>query len=415
MIERNNELAIGGVPAGELAAAYETPVYVYDAATIRDRYNTVVDAFDSHVDDFHLHYAVKANSNPAVLDLLHAEGAGFDCSSPAEIRAAREVGAAPEDILYTSAYTREDELAYAIDEGVAVNLDGPYLLDNGPAAPDALSFRVNPGIGDGDHGLVFAGEDAKFGTDEASIVDAYREAQEQYDIDSFGIHMMTGSNNRDPAYFEQVTETLLDIAADVSAETGIAFDFVDIGGGLGIPYEPDDEPLDIMETADRVTTAFEEGKEGYDIGEPELWMEPGRYLVGEAGVLLSRVTGVKESGKMFIGVDTGYHHMSRPMLLDAYHEIVVANDLAREPTGEKDVVGPICSNVDVLAEDRSLPDVERGDLLGVMNTGAYGYVMASNFNTRGRPPEVLIDAGEPALVRERESWTDIFEEAGSQD
>lgn len=410
MIARDDELVIGEIPATDLTAEYDTPLYTYDADTIRDRYTAVVDAFDSREVEFRLNYAVKANSNPAILELLLDEGAGFDCGSPAEVWLAQEVGADPEDTLYTGAYNREDELAYVAERGATINLDHPYLMEKLPETPARLSFRVNPGIGDGEFGLVFAGEDAKFGTPENDVVNAYQAAKEK-GVDSFGIHMMTGSNVRDPEYFEQITGKLLDIAGEVHDETGIGFDFVDIGGGLGIPYEPGDEPLDISETAEQVTQVFKERVDQYDLGEPELWMEPGRYIVGESGVLLTQVTGVKETGKTFVGVDTGMHHLIRPMLLDAYHEIVVANDLERPYTGEKDVVGPVCSNVDVLAEDRNMPDVEEGDIVGIMNAGAYGYTLASNWNTRPLPAEVLVEDGEEELVRQRQDWEDIFSDA----
>lgn len=407
MITRDGELRIGGIPAATLAERYGTPLYVYDADTIRDRYRQVVDAFGSRYDRFQLHYAVKANSNPTILDLLHSEGAGFDCGSPAEVWAAREIGAAPADILYTGAYNRPDELAAVVEQGVTVNLDARYALDQLPVTPETVSFRVNPGIGQGRHGLVFAGEDAQFGVPEDRVVDAYRAAQEQ-GADRFGMHMMTGSNNRDPAYFEQVTGKLLAIAGRVRDEVGITFDFIDIGGGLGIPYRPDDTPLDLAETAERVVDTFTDGIAEHDLGEPALRMEPGRYLVGEAGVLLTQVTGVKDGGTPFVGVDTGMHHMIRPMLLDAYHEIVPVDEPSRDATGEKTVVGPICSSTDVLAEDRELPDVAQGDLLGVMNAGAYGFTMASNWNTRPLPAEVLVEDGDHRIVRERQSAPDIF-------
>lgn len=407
MIRREDELVIGGVHAQHLVETYETPLYVYDAATIRDRYAAVETAFTDRYENTRLHYAVKANNNPSILDLLLEEGAGFDCGSPAEIWLAKQVGAEPEDILYTGAYNRADELAYAVEQGVTINLDAPYLLEKLQEVPERLSFRVNPGIGDGEFGLVFAGEDAKFGTAEERVVEAYRAAQEN-GVESFGIHMMTGSNIRDPTYFERITSKLLDIAGTVRAETDVPFEFVDIGGGLGIPYEPTDEPLRIEEMADCVTATFKEKTSEHGLGEPELWMEPGRYIVGEAGVLLTQVTGVKNTGKTFVGVDTGMHHMIRPMLLGAHHEIIVANDLDRGDISRKDIVGPICSSTDVLAADRAMPDVRNGDVLGIMNAGAYGFTMASNWNTRSLPAEVLVEDGEAVVIRERQEWDDMF-------
>lgn len=411
MIRRDDELLIGGIPATELAEQYGTPIYVYDAETVRERYNEVMDAFARHYEDFELHYAVKANSNPAVLDLLLDEGACFDCGSPAEIWLADRVGADVTDVLYTGAYNKGEELEYAVEQGVTVNFDSAGLLDKVDTLPERVAFRVNPGIGSGDHGLVFAGADAKFGIPEDEIVDAYRKAQER-GVERFGMHMMTGSNVRDPDYFAQITEKLLEIAGRVSDELDIEFEFIDIGGGLGVPYKPDDEPLDIEETAEKVVAAFEQGVAEHDLGEPALWMEPGRYLVAEAGVLLTDVTHVKEAGKTFVGVDTGMHQMLRPMLYDAYHEILVANDLTRKTTGEKTVVGPICESTDVLAKDRPLPEIAEGDVLGIMKAGAYGFTMASNWNTRRLPAEVLVDDGEAREVRSRQSYANMFARTG---
>lgn len=400
-------LRIGDVPAPVLAEEYDTPLYVYDADRIRANYTRLRDAFTSRYSDTSIHYAVKANSNPAIVNLLLAEGAGVDCGSPFEVELARRCGAEPRDVLYTGAYNRGDELEAALEAGATVNLDHHAWIDELPRSPDRLSFRVNPGIGDGKHGLVFAGDDAKFGVPGDAVVDAYRAARER-GVERFGIHMMTGSCVLDPAYFERITRELVAIAGRVHDELGIRFDFVDIGGGLGVPYRSGEDPLDIEDVAERVTTAFREGVAEHNLGDPTLILEPGRYLVADAGTLLTQVTGVKEAGKTFVGVDTGMHHLLRPMLLDAHHHITVADDTGRPVGGKKTVVGPVCSSTDVLAEGRALPPVERGDLLAVHTAGAYGYTMASNWNTRARPAEVLVDNGGHRLIRRRERFEELF-------
>jgi diaminopimelate decarboxylase len=408
MIERDDQLRIGGVSTTALVDEFDTPLYVYDQETIRERYNEVVDTFRQYYDDFDLHYAVKANSNPAILQTLHDEGAGFDCGSPAEIRLVRKIGADQEEILYTGLYNRRDELDYALEQGVPINLDSDVLLDKMDRLPETLSFRVNPGIGRDNFGLIFAGEGVKFGVPEEEIVDAYRKAADR-GVERFGMHMMTGSCVLDPDYFQTVTEKLLEIAGRVSDELDIEFEFIDIGGGLGIPYRQDEDRLDIDETAHKVTETFKQGIEEHGLGRPELRMEPGRYLVAEAGVLLTQVTAVKETDRTFVGIDTGMHHMIRPMLLDAYHEIVLASDLEREPDGPKTVVGPVCSSTDTMAEDRDLPPVEDGDVLAIMDAGAYGYVMASNWNTRRLPAEIMVTEDGPELVRGRQSFKQMFQ------
>ncbi|MFB6185633.1 MAG: hypothetical protein ABEI86_02045, partial [Halobacteriaceae archaeon] len=204
--------------------------------------------------------------------------------------------------------------------------------------PNEICFRIDPGIGKGEYGLAFGGGDTKFGIPETQAIDVYKRAKNR-GASRFGIHMMTGSNIRDPHYFGEITEKLVTIAGSLSEELNLDFDFIDIGGGLGIPYEPQDQELDIEQTANIVTEALSRGKQKYDIGDPQLWIEPGRYLVAQAGVLLTTVTGVKEKGgTVYVGIDTGMHHNIRPMLLDGYHEIVVANDCTRPSDGEKTIV-----------------------------------------------------------------------------
>lgn len=407
MIERERKLEIGEISADELAEEFDTPLYAYDKETIQDRYRRLEEAFGSRYENFEIHYAVKANSNPEIVRTLVEMGAGLDCASKAEMMLASEL-VDSRNIIYTGPFNREDELQYAAEKNVTINLDGTYLLDKFDKFPKKICFRVDPGIGKGKHGLAFGGGDTKFGVEEDEVVEAYRKAMEK-GAEEFGIHMMTGSCVLDPEYFEQITERLLDIAGRVREELGIEFEFIDIGGGLGIPYEPDEEPLDLEETAERVTEMFRQKADEHDLGRPELRIEPGRFLVAESGVLLTEVTGVKEKGrKTFVGTDTGMHHMIRPMLLDAYHEIVLANDLERPVESEKDVVGPVCSSTDVMAEDRPLPRVEQGNILGIMNAGAYGFTMASHWNSRPLPAEVMVEDGQVNVIREREGLKDLF-------
>lgn len=402
------KLEIGNVPAGEIADEYGTPVYVYDREKIREKYDRLDSAFSSRYENFSISYAVKANNNPEVVETLVEKGSGLDTASIAELKIAEELDVDPEDVIYTAPYNKEHELDYAVKQGVTVNLDAVFLLDKLDQPPERLSFRIDPGIGKGDHGLVFGGGDTMFGVPEERAVEAYRKVK-GLGVERFGIHMMTGSNVRDPEYFGEITEKLLRIAGEIAEEVGIEFEFVDIGGGLGIPYKPDEEQLDLEKAAEHTVEAFRKGVEEHGIGDPELKVEPGRFLVAESGVLLTNVTGVKKKGeKQFVGIDTGMHHMMRPMLLDAYHEITVANDLDREVEGEKTVVGPVCSNKDVMAEERPLPELHEGDLLGIMSAGAYGFVMASNWNSRPLPAEVMVEEGETELIREPQRPEDIF-------
>lgn len=407
MIEKTKELLIGGVPAVELAEEYGTPLYVYDAEILRTRYRQLEEAFSTRHENFSISYAVKANFNPEIAELLVEEGAHLDCASPAEIMLAEKL-VGTEEIMYTAPYTPGEEIDYAAEKNSTINFDGIYALENASSLPDRVSFRIDPGIGRGDFGLVLGGGDTKFGVPEDRAVEAYRKAVER-GAERFGIHMMTGSNVRDPDYFAEITGKLLEIAGEIRSELDIEFEFVDIGGGLGIPYKPGDEPLDVEETAEKVMDAFEKGVEEHGLGNPELRIEPGRFLTAESGVLLTRVTGVRtKQDRTFIGTDTGMHHMIRPMLFDAHHEILMANEPERPVEGEKTVVGLVCSSTDVIAEQRSLPSVEKGEILAIMNAGAYGFSMASHWNTRPLPAEIMVEDGDSRVIRDAEDDTAVF-------
>jgi len=402
----NKKLEIGGLKAEEIVEEHGTPLFVYDAEMIREQYRELDEAFSSRYDDFMINFAVKSNFNPSIAELLVDEGAGLDCASKAEILLANKIGA--DEVMYTAPYNRKDEIEYAIEHGATVNLDSIFLLKKIDEMPEEICFRIDPGIGDGDHGLVFGGGDTKFGIPEERAVEAYRKAK-KLGVEKFGIHMMTGSNVRNPEYFGQITEKLLEIAGEIAEELDIEFEFVDIGGGLGVPYRPGDEELDVERTAENITEKFQEEIKKHDVGRPQLRIEPGRYLVAQSGHLLSRVTGVKEKGGTeFIGIDTGMHHNLRPMLLDAYHEIRLAEDVEKPVDGKKTVVGPVCSSTDVMAEDRELPQMSEGDLVSIEDVGAYGFTMASHWNSRPLPAEILVDDGEAEVVREREGLRDIF-------
>lgn len=395
---------IGGLDVENLGEEYGTPLYIYDAEKIKKQYRRLEEAFSSRYKDFQINYAVKSNFNPSIVEILVEEGAGLDCASKAELKLAEELGV--DEVMYTAPYNRKDELEYALDKDAFVNLDSIFLMDKIDDMPDKICFRIDPRV-EGNQQLMFAGGDAKFGIAEEKAVEAYRKAKEG-GVEKFGIHMMTGSNVRDPDYFAQITERLLETASEIAEELDIEFEFVDIGGGFGIPYEPREKELDVEETAEKVVEKFREGIEKYEIGEPELKIEPGRYLVAQSGRLISQVTGVKNKETEYVGLDTGMHHLLRPSLLGSYHEIKKINSSGSERVEERTVVGPVCSSIDVIAEDRELPPLSEGDLVSIENAGAYGFVMASHWNSRPLPPEILIRNGEVEKIREREEKEAIF-------
>ncbi len=406
-------LSIGGIAVKELADRYGTPLYVTDEGRLRANYRRLSAAFKKWYPKFRVNYAVKANSNLSIISILRQEGAGADCSNIEEITLARMAGIDPSRIIYTGNYNSEEELRAALELGVTVNLDDLELLSRllKYGAPETLSFRVNPGVGAGSHpGLVVGGEHSKFGVEEGRVLDAYRMAKEA-GVRRFGLHMMTGSNVLDPNYFPAATSKLLEIGARVTRTLGIEFEFIDIGGGFGVPYRPEDKPLDIERVAEAVCSTVKHHLEGGGLsGQPYLVVEPGRFLVADTTILVGRVHHVKRTpSQVFVGTDIGMNTLIRPMLYGAYHHIYVLGKNRAGPTQTVNITGQICENTDMLATNRRIPSVEAGDLIVVTTVGAYGFSMSSQYNNRPRPAEVLVDNGEAEIIRERENVSDLIQ------
>jgi len=407
---RKGTLYLGGVDLSEIAEKYGTPVYVTDENRIRQNYRSFRDAFSKRWKKFRLFYAVKANNNISILKILRQEGAGADCSCIPELQLASFAKFKIEDMLYTGNYNSKDELKFASQMGVAVNLDDSSLLDKLAkfGIPDTICFRINPGFGKGGYdSLVFAGPDAKFGITEEVAKKAYAKAK-KLGAKKFGIHMMAGSSVLDAKYFGQVTDRLFKIGKSIARSAKIDFDFINIGGGFGVPYKPGEKDLDLDGIAKDVTDRFKEEFEGSG-NMPYIYAEPGRYLVCDSTVLLSRVHHIKSTGKKFVGIDSGMNTLLRPALYGAYHQMYVVNKLNERKKEKVNIVGQICENTDFLAKDRMMPVIEEGDLIAILNAGAYGYSMSSNYNTRPRAAEVLIHNKEDFLIREREDITDIMD------
>lgn len=407
----DGRLMIGGISLLDLGAEFGTPTYVTDEQRIRSNCSRLKAAFGRAYGKFRLNYAVKANNNISILNIIRQEGAGADCSCVEELELAKLAGFSQDKMLYSGNYNSADELSRGIDSGAAVNLDDidllPSLLKFGN--PEVLSFRVNPGIGAGQYpGLVFGGENTKFGIEESQISKAYEQAKEA-GIGRLGIHMMTGSNVLKADYFESVARKLFDMAEKIAQTVGIIFEFVNIGGGFGVPYRPDDPALDIETVGAAVGATFAQYVERALIGEPYLMIEPGRFIVADSTVLIGRVHHIKRTQKrIFVGTDIGMNTILRPALYGAYHHIYIANRPTAEPECTATVTGQVCENTDILARDRPLPRVEVGDLIAVTTAGAYGYSMSSQYNSRPRPAEVLVNKGSADVIREREAVRDFM-------
>jgi diaminopimelate decarboxylase len=402
-------LHIEGISAVELADAHGTPVYVTSESRIRANYRRFFSAFSRH-GAFRLYYAAKANTNLSILNIIRQEGGYIDCSCPAEILAASLSGFQREKMLYTGNYNSTEEFLYALDAGITINLDDASMVDRLPQdVPKSLCFRINPGVGKGGReGLVFAGDDAKFGSSEETVAMGYSKAK-ALGVEHFGIHMMTGSNVLDPEYFPQITERLMDIAGRIARKTGIDFDFVNVGGGFGVPYGPGETELPLEEVAKKVVSVFKAKTSEYGLKPPVLAAEPGRYIVADSTVLLAKVCHIKRAKKTFVGVDAGMNTLLRPALYGAYHPVVIANKMDDPDSTTVNICGQVCENTDILAKDRRIPAVQEGDILAFLNAGAYGYAMSSQYNNRPRAAEVLVSDGKAELIRRRETILDLFQ------
>ena len=408
---RKGTLYFDDVSATELAEQFDTPLYVVSESRIRENYERLQNALTRNYEKIRVYYAAKANSNLSVLKILETEGAYLDAVSPGEVQMALATGFQAERILFTGTSVRNDELKFLADSNITVNIDSLSELDRllKITVPSLLSVRVNPEIGAGHHDhCITAGKNTKFGLWEDNALRAYTTAKNA-GVERFGIHMHVGSGVINVEPFLLALDKLLSIAKKVHDELGVTFEFVDMGGGLGVPYQPDEQELDLARFAEEVLSLFKSKTTEYSLGKPFFCVEPGRYLVCDASILLTTVNTVKATPfKKFVGVDAGFNTLVRPTMYGSYHHMLVANNLDMPEEETCDVVGPICESGDVLANDRRLPRIQEGDLLAVLNAGAYCYSMSSQYNARPRAAEVLVKNGKCALIRTRETLDDLM-------
>lgn len=386
-----------------LAEHFGTPFHIYDEAGIRATGDALTRAF-AGAPGFREYFAVKALPNPHILRIMHEIGFGFDCSSIPELILSRGVGASGESIMFTSNNTSPQEFAAALEDGGCIlNLDDISLLDQLPVLPDLICFRYNPGARRTGNAIIGKPEEAKFGVAHSQILEAYRRAYSR-GVRRFGLHTMLVSNERDYRYMVQTAHMLLELADWIGRELDIRFEFINIGGGLGIPYRPEDTPLDIEALGREVAALF--GESPYA---PCLYMESGRYITGPHGALVTQVINRKETYRTYIGVDANMSALMRPGMYGAYHHIEVLNKPADGKLETVDVVGALCENNDKFAVERPLPRTQPGDLLVIHDTGAHGHAMGFNYNGRLRPKELLLCAdGTVKLIRRAETIEDYF-------
>jgi len=391
----------------EIVAHYGTPFHIYDEIGIRETGRLLKENF-SGIRGFREYFAVKALPNPRILEIMINMGFGLDCSSIPELVLSRKAGAAGEDLMFTSNNTTREEFRFAFkDGGSIINLDDITLIPKLPEIPELICFRYNPGNRRTGNSIIGKPEEAKYGIHHNQVMEAYQTVLDM-GVKRFGLHTMLASNELNYRYMVETTLMLLELAESISEKLGIQFDFLNIGGGFGIPYKPDESPLDVLEMAAEISRAFQlfEQKNGYA---PRLYIESGRYMTGPHGVLVVKAINEKSTYRKYIGVDACMSALMRPGLYDAYHEITVQGKNQAGKNMVADVVGSLCENNDKFAIQRSLPEIHMGDLLIIHDTGAHGHAMGFNYNGKLRPKELLLrNDGSVELIRREETMTDHF-------
>lgn len=401
----SNKLITSSTRLESIAKEYGTPLYIYDEAIIKSRCSLLKESFKEVPVQWM--YAVKANDNPHILKIIQQSGFGFDTVSYEEVLLSLRIGQQADHIFYTENNMTDYEMKSAAEEGVILNI-GSYsrleqLVKSGLAKE--CTIRVNPQIGDGHHAKVDTGnKDSKFGIRLDLIPDVVDMAAKS-GVKITGLHIHIGSGIKKPENLTNAMNVLIKIGYQLPDLRHINF-----GGGFPIPYREDELPFSIQDFVRQATPIL---KDEYDRrrGEIRFIFEPGRWIVAPAGLLLTRINSIKDQGRIsFIGTDTGFNHLLRPALYDAYHSIVNVSKSEIEPSTKYTIAGNICESGDILAEDRLLPESNIGDLLAICDTGAYGMTMASNYNRRALPAEVLID-GElrHTLIRQRETAQETVE------
>ena len=396
----------------EIVKQYPTPFHLYDEKGIRENIKAVKEAF-SWNKGFKEYFAVKACPNPFLINILKEYGCGCDCSSYTELMMSSAIGCAGKDIMFSSNDTPAEEYAYAYKLGATINLDDithiDFLEDTIGTIPKRISCRYNPGgtfeLG---NGIMDNPGDAKYGMTTEQIFDAFRILKEK-GAEEFGIHAFLASNTVTNEYYPELAKRLFELAVKLKEETGANIKFINLSGGVGIPYTPDQKPNDIRVIGEGVRKVYEEVLVPAGMGDVEIYSEMGRFMMGPYGCLVTKAIHEKHTHKEYIGVDACAVNLMRPAMYGAYHHITVMGK-EKEPCDHKyDVTGSLCENNDKFAVDRMLPKIDMGDLLVIHDTGAHGFAMGYNYNGKLKSAEVLLkEDGSTQLIRRAEEPKDYF-------
>ncbi len=394
----------------EIIAQYPTPFHLYDERAILENARTLKEAFAWN-EGFKEYFAVKAAPNPYLLKLLKAEGFGADCSSGPELMLAEKVGITGENIMFTSNDTPATEYRQAVDLGAIINLDDIShisFLEESTGLPDTLSVRYNPGALKEGNEIIGHPEEAKYGFTTEQLFEGFTLLREK-GVKRFGLHTMVASNELNLPYFLETARILFEAIVDISQKVGIRFDFVNLGGGVGIPYRPEDEAIDLQQLGAGIRALYQDIIMPAGLTPLKICMECGRMITGPYGYLVSKVRHIKKTYKTYAGLDSCMTDLMRPALYGAYHHITILgkND---EPADQiYDVTGSLCENNDKFAIDRALPLLTPGDVVILHDTGAHGHAMGFNYNGKLRSAELLLRTdGSVVPIRRAETTDDLF-------
>ena len=396
----------------EITKTYPTPFHLYDEKGIRENAKALKEAF-SWNKGYKEYFAVKAPPNPFLINILREYGCGCDCSSMTELMLANELGVKGENIMFSSNDTPAEEFEYAAKIGAIINLDDythiDFLEKTIGYIPETISCRFNPGgIFQISNDIMDNPGDAKYGMTEEQLFDAYRVLQ-QKGAKHFGIHAFLASNTVTNEYYPMLAKVLFELAVRLKKETGADIRFINLSGGIGIPYRPDQEPNDIRVIGEGVRKVYEEVMVPAGMGDVAIYTELGRFMMGPYGCLVTKAIHEKHTYKEYIGVDACAVNLMRPAMYGAYHHITVMGK-EQEPCDHiYDVTGSLCENNDKFAIDRPLPKVDKGDLLVIHDTGAHGFAMGYNYNGKLKSAELLLkEDGTAKLIRRAETPKDYF-------
>ena len=394
-----------------LTETFETPFYLYDEKAIRENMRRFTKAF-SIFPSFKEYFAVKACPNPYILKILKSEGCGADCSSLPELILAENAGMLGEEVMFTSNETPAKEYVYANLKGNIINLDDithiDYLEKALGALPELISFRYNPGPLKEGNALIGKPEEAKYGLTREQIFEAYKICKER-GVKRFGLHTMVASNELNPDYFVETAELLFKLAAELKEKPGVSIEFVNLGGGIGIPYRPEQVAVDYDRIAQGIKAAYDRLVVPAGLDPLKICWECGRPITGPYGWLVTRALHQKHIYREYIGVDASMADLMRPGMYGAYHEVTVSGKEQAPKTETYDVVGSLCENCDKFAVQRPLPKIDNGDLLIIHDAGAHGRAMGFNYNAKLRCGELLLrEDGSVVQIRRKETVDDYF-------